>query len=397
MSSRKATWICAVLALIGLGVSGYLFYLHLGMLRGDLLGGSICGAGVFNCHVVTGSVWSVFLGLPLAVWGLISYGGIFGLALLARQPGGWTEHGLRLIALVAAAMLVADAFLLGIQVLVLHNYCLWCMATYAVNAGLLWVAAAGLRQPVPAAVGGGLKGLGRLVPAPERPEVALFWGMMTLSLLGAVGLHFGTVFASRGTLGSFKRQIAEYVAGRPRVTVDTQEDPSHGPAGAPIQLVEFSDFFCPACQRASKMNHVLLQNHRGQVRLVFKNFPLDTSCNSTIARNVHPGACQAAAAGECAHLQGKFWPLHDRIFEKGHDYDLARLPEDAAASGLEMARFNACLASGEGMARVAKDVADGARAAVASTPTYLINGVPAGGGLTPETLKDFVEVLGEGR
>lgn len=396
MTTRQATSLSIFLSLVGLGLSGYLFFMHLGMLRGDLLGGGACGAGVFNCHVVTGSVWNTLFGLPLPIWGLIAYSGMLGLALLARQPG-WQEDGLRLVALVAAVMVIADLFLLGIQAAILRNYCLLCLATYVVNAALWLTASAGVRQPAPAAAMAGLRALGRLVPSPQRPELGLFWGLLVLSAIGAIGLHLSTLFASRGTLGGFKQQIAEFMTGRPRVAVDVGDDPSIGPVEAPIQLVEFSDFFCPACQRASKMNHVLLENHRGQVRFVFKNFPLDQSCNTVIQRDVHPGACRAAAAGECAHAQGKFWPLHDRIFAKGHEYDLDRLSEDAREARLDVAGFNACLASGEGMAHVTKDIAEAGKASVVSTPTYLINGVPAGGGLTPETFQDFVDVLMEGR
>lgn len=357
------------------------------------MGGQVCGAGPFNCHIVTGSVWGTLLWLPLPVWGLIAYSGILGSALLAKQGGDWPAHGLRLVALAAAVLLLADAFLLGVQVFALRNYCLLCLITYGVNGLLLVAASRGLGQPVLVSVRSGFQSLGRLAPAPTRPETGLFLGLMALSVAGAVGLHLATLFATRGTLGGFKKQISEYIAGRPRVTVDVSGDPAQGQADAPIQLVEFSDFFCPACQRASKMNPVLLETHRGKIHFVFKNFPLDMSCNTAIQRDVHPGACQAAAAGECAHAQGKFWPMHDRIFVKGHEYDLSRLNQDAQEVGLDVATFKACMAGGAGMAQVAKDVAAGDQAGVTSTPTYVINGVPAGGGLTPSTLDDFIDAL----
>jgi len=168
-----------------------------------------------------------------------------------------------------------------------------------------------------------------------------------------------------------------------------------GPASASFHVVEFSDFFCPACQRASKLNTILLASHRRDTTFVFKHYPLDTTCNTQVTRMVHPGACTVAAASECAHLQGKFWPVHDLMFEAGHLYNVARLEEDMTRLGLDLPRFRACMQSGEGMEAVRRDIAEGARIGVSSTPTYIINGVPIAGGVTPTTFDDLTAVLKE--
>ena len=69
-----------MLSLIGIGVAGYLFFLHLGLLRGELLGGAVCGTGAFNCHAVTAGPWGSFLGVPLSLWGILGYLTIFALS-----------------------------------------------------------------------------------------------------------------------------------------------------------------------------------------------------------------------------------------------------------------------------------------------------------------------------
>ena len=72
LSTRGSSW-CVLFGVVGLGLAGYLVYLHLGLLRGELLGGPACGSGAFNCHAVTAGAWGTVLGVPLAFWGIIGY------------------------------------------------------------------------------------------------------------------------------------------------------------------------------------------------------------------------------------------------------------------------------------------------------------------------------------
>ena len=83
------------------------------------------------------------------------------------------------------------------------------------------------------------------------------------------------------------------------------------------------------------------------------------------------------------------------MFEKGHDYNVQQLDQDAQRLGLDVPRFRACLESGEGLEAVKRDIAEGAKVGVASTPTYVLNGVPVAGGLNPTGFEDFIAVLRE--
>jgi protein-disulfide isomerase/uncharacterized membrane protein len=390
---RGAAW-CLVLSLIGLGLAGYLTVLHLGLLRGELLGGAVCGAsGALNCHVVTGGPGGKALGMPLAMWGIIGYITVIGLALLARQSGEWAAHAFTLILLLGLLFVAVDLVLLILMAFVIRFFCLLCLATYAVNLLLVIVAARSLGRPWMQALEESGASLWTLWPSGQRPVTWFFWAVVLLGLTGTIGLHAATTFVSRGTLGSVQRQIREFVAKQPRAALDVTGDPMIGEPSAALQIVEFSDFLCPACQRASKMNPILLANHRRDAALVFKHFPLDSTCNDRINRVVHPGACQLAAASECAHLQGKFWPFHDRIFEGAEPVVAPNLNAIVADLGLDSGRFQACLSSGQGMAAVKRDIAEAAKANVMSTPTYVMNGIPVPGGFTPATFEDFVAVL----
>lgn len=392
---RAAIW-CLLFSLIGLGLCGYLFYVHLGLLRGELLGGATCGSGgLLNCHVVTTSRWATLLGMPLVLWGVIGYVAIAGLALLARQSDEWAQQAIVPLFALALGCVLVDLALLALMAFVIKAFCLFCLLTYAVNLLLLFVSEQALGIPWRQALRRLPSVLRALMPSRQRPAALLFWAVLCLGAAAAGALQASTVFVSRGTLASLRHQIRDYVTKQTRVTVDVTGDPALGPGGAPLQIVEFSDFLCPACQRASKMTAIITAHHRDDAQFIFKQFPLDTTCNNAIGRNVHSGACTVAAAAECAHQQGKFWAFHDLVFEGQGSYNVANVERDAARLGLDLLRFNYCMSSGEGLEAVKRDIVEAAKVGVTSTPTYVINGVRTAGGLHPATFEDFAAVLHE--
>ena len=396
MRPARGAAVTLLLSLIGIALSGYLFFIHLGLLRGELLGGAACsGSGALNCHAVTGSVWGSFLGIPLSLWGLVGYCTVFALSLLAQQSPEWALHASTLIALLAVVFVAIDAGLLSLMAFVIRYYCLFCLLTYVVNLLLLVVAARSLGRPVPEALRQAGAAIRALVPSRSRPATIFFWGLVLMAISGAIGLEAATRYLGQGPSGAMRTQIRDFLTKQPRATLDVSGDPAIGPPQAPIQIIEFSDFFCPACQRASKLNPIILASHRRDAVFIFKHYPLDTTCNSAIPRMVHAGACTVAAASECAHQQGKFWPFHDLLFEKGHAYNVAGLDADAGRLGLDVPRFQACMSSGQGMEAVKRDIAEGIKWKIASTPTYFINGIMVPGGFNPSTFEEFVAVLRE--
>jgi protein-disulfide isomerase len=143
-----------------------------------------------------------------------------------------------------------------------------------------------------------------------------------------------------------------------------------GPADAKVVIVEFSDFECPACRYAEPIVRGLLKLHEGKVRFVFKHFPLE---------RVHRWARPAAVAAECAERQGKFWELHDRLYDEqekwSQETDAPKVWEGYAKDAkLDVAAWKACLQDPSANAPIDKDEKDGLDAWVGSTPTFFING-----------------------
>lgn len=141
--------------------------------------------------------------------------------------------------------------------------------------------------------------------------------------------------------------------------------PAKGPDDAPITIVEFSDFECPFCYRINPTLDQVREVYGDQVRIVFRQFPLNA---------IHPHAQIAAEASLCADAQGRFWDMHDAIFERRGRVTRDDLLAIAGELGLEMEPFEGCLSSGEFRERVEADELDGRRAGVTGTPALFING-----------------------
>jgi protein-disulfide isomerase len=165
------------------------------------------------------------------------------------------------------------------------------------------------------------------------------------------------------------------------VPIPTTGAPVIGPKDAPITLVEFSDFQCPYCALATPQLRAVLKEYPSQVKLIFKEFPLD----------IHSQAALAAAAAVAAQNQGKFWPMHDALFASRNDLSRPAILALASAIGLNMKRFEADLDSFATHQAVNRDMDDGMKIGVMSTPTLFINGQHYNGPIRLEALKPLLE------
>jgi len=149
------------------------------------------------------------------------------------------------------------------------------------------------------------------------------------------------------------------------VPVDLSRDHIRGPAESLVTVVEYGDFECPYCGQAEPVVRELLREY-GDVRYVWRHLPL---------RDVHPRAQLAAEAAEAAGLQGKFWEMHDVLFEHQDALGLRDLIGYARSLGLDVAKFTADLRSHTGADQVESDVDSADLSGVSGTPSFFINGI----------------------
>ena len=146
---------------------------------------------------------------------------------------------------------------------------------------------------------------------------------------------------------------------------DPRRDHIQGPLNAPLALLEYGDYECPACGKAHPVVKAIQEELGDQVSFAFRNFPLT---------NIHPHAMHAAEAAEAAGAQGKFWEMHDLLFENQAALDDQSLLSYADYLELDLNRFINDLDSDVYGERVRHDFKAGIRAGVNGTPTFFING-----------------------
>src|ERR687895_488054 len=224
--------------------------------------------------------------------------------------------------------------------------------TYGVVAGLVLGKLVGVGLASTLAV---RSGLGRL---PGRLRMVELWGGAALAGIG-------------WAIFRLERMLARDADAAPVTALDAPVDPRRdhirGPVDAPLTLVEYGDFQCPFCGRATGAVEALRDRFGDDLRYVFRHLPLP---------DVHPDAELAAETTEAAAAQGAFWEMHDRLFAHQDQLDATDLVGHAAELGLDVERFSRELGTGVHAPRVRADVSSAQASGAEGTPTFFVDGRP---------------------
>jgi len=167
------------------------------------------------------------------------------------------------------------------------------------------------------------------------------------------------------------------------IKVDVGNAPTKGPENAPVTIVEFSDFQCPFCSRVVPTVKQILDEYPGKVRFAFRNNPLP----------FHQNAASAAKAALAAKEQGKFWEMHDALFENQKDLSDDGIRKIAKQVGLNMAKFEKDWKSNKYDDEIAKDIDFARQNGATGTPAFFINGVLVTGAQPIQGFKVVIDKL----
>jgi protein-disulfide isomerase len=179
-----------------------------------------------------------------------------------------------------------------------------------------------------------------------------------------VAQFIADVLATGASVSDLKEHIQPVVDSLTPKEIDIKGRPMYGSENAPVTVVVFADFECPHCKQEAPVLRQAIDQFRGRARLVYKHFPLSG----------HVRARAAAIASVAAHEQGKFWPMHDLIFENQDALEDADLRRYAQRIGLNMAEFDASYGAKKGQTLVEQDRLDGEKLDIGGTPAVYVNG-----------------------
>lgn len=166
-----------------------------------------------------------------------------------------------------------------------------------------------------------------------------------------------------------------------RLKVPVGDSPQRGPSDAWVTVVEFADFECPFCRKEEQVVADVESFYAGDLRVVFKHFPLTS---------LHPHAQAAAVAAECADQQWKFWEMHDLLFQTALD-DATLLADAEQVPGLDVTAWQACVGSTAPSSAISTDVALANSVGIDATPTFVVNGVVVVGAVPEGDLRAVID------
>ena len=366
---RRALLCLGILSAAGFYLSLELIYIHIDAHFGGGGDVGLCNAlPGFSCMAVATSGFSEIFGLPIAALGAAFYL-TFLLAAAIRRFAETRLAALSDVLLAGGLAAVGySVFLAVVSVGIIKKTCPFCMGLYFVNLAIAVTALVGHPAPWREA----------LAKLPARVPRMLgssgFWmtaGMMAIATVGLQGVY---VHMARGARLAQINRATHTMDAAERESVDTTGAPGFGPKDAPVVVVEFSDFQCPFCGRLGQDLHRAAEV-AGNVRVHFRHFPIDAACNPTIRQKFHEFACLAARASICADQLGKFWPMHDLLFENNKALARPALRGYAARLGLDPEAFDACIDAPETMTAVKSDIDQAIKLKISGTPTWFVNGV----------------------
>ncbi|MBP9837937.1 MAG: thioredoxin domain-containing protein [Proteobacteria bacterium] len=384
-----------LLSFIGLGVSAYLLFHHTEIKYGFQVEKSFCSISeLFDCDTVAKSSYSEFLGIPLASYGFLYFALLIYILrqrkeLVNKEES--TAETASLIFVYALASLPVDLVLIYISKFLIGKICLMCALMYLINFMLILLAYLCKDRPktLSETFSLGVKELFTyLIPARKK----------SLSFLATTAVFFTAIYylpekvlvkyyflpeQIRSVSREALAPMLDLWTGNPVENIQLNFDGDNatkdyffGSPDAPLTIVEFVDFECPFCKKASDFLRNYVKNNYNKVKIVYKGFPIDKACNPLINVDKHLFACESAAMVRCAGIVSGdeyFWKMYDHLMalEEFNDQELQQLPKKI---GINEESFRECMQGEEVEKRIKKDLDEGVALHVKYTPTLFFNG-----------------------
>ncbi|MEX2270053.1 MAG: vitamin K epoxide reductase family protein [Vicinamibacterales bacterium] len=338
-----------------------------------------------SCTQAYLSPYGSLFGVPVAILGAIWFAVVLALLLAAPRgtPAFRENVGAYVFALSTAALAVV-LYLAYASFFILDAICLLCVGTYAAVIGLFVVSGAVSTVPMRRLPSRFTRDLRALVSSPLAIAIVLVF----VAGAGSLVLRFPREAqpAAAAATGSANQQAGQQPSPDfEKLWKDAPREDIGVPAdGAKVLIVKFNDYQCPGCAEAHRLYSPVIKDmqakHPGQIKSITMDYPLEPECNYNVQRDIHPGACDAAAAVRMARPLGKAEEVETWLYNNQG----AMTPQSVRAAAQRIAGITDFDARYPAVLRdVERDVAIGGANRVFSTPTYFINGVRVGGQLIP--------------
>ena len=351
-----------VLGLIGLGDSIYISISHYRIYT-DIGYESFCAISrAINCDTVSQSPYSIVLGVPIPVWGILGYTLLMVLLINAwrlRAEKTYIWPTLFFLTLLYCANSVVLAV---VSSYLIKSQCIMCILSHAANFGLLFYSHLIYNRFDGGNVFSGL-----------RKDFGLYkrhWKKWSVTVVCMLSIAIGTMafFPPYWKMGT-------HVNDQNLKTGMTEDGhPWIGAEKPELTIVEFTDYQCFQCKKMHFFLRQFVGEHADKIRLVHRHFPMDHKFNPIVTEPFHIGSGKLAMLSLYAAEKGKFWLINDMIFNMDFKTGAINIRNMAKTAGFDLMDFAASVNSLALYKKLEQDIQDGIDLGISATPTYLIKG-----------------------
>ncbi|MBC2716667.1 MAG: thioredoxin domain-containing protein [Desulfobacteraceae bacterium] len=368
------------IALIGLFDS---FYLAISHYRNyvDMGYQSFCAISrSLNCDTVSQSPYSIFLGVPVPIWGLLGYGFFLFLLIFSWHPLAGKKRVWTLMLLISLGFSIYSVILAFMSSYLIHSYCIMCILSHAVNLGLLfysWI----IRKRF----------------ACESLFIAIKLDVFYLLRFPKISIPAFSAFAVSALMMMLAFPtywlMAPPVLSKNTPTGITEDaHPWIGAENPELEIVEFSDYRCFQCTKMHYFLRRLIEKHPDKIRLIHRHFPMDHTINPLVKEPFHTGAAKLSMLAIFATEKSKFWEMNDYLFNISRDIEALNTRNIAEHTNLDVEEMRYIFQDRRLWNVLWKDIKEGIRIhQLSGTPGFIINGQTHLGQIPADVLKPYLK------
>jgi uncharacterized membrane protein/protein-disulfide isomerase len=372
-------WTVFCLAVAGLADSLYLSISHYRVYT-DIGYRSFCAISkAINCDTVSQSPYSIFLGLPVPIWGIIGYLFLLLFLPLARKKDAARKRIWALMFLVALGFSVYSVILAILSTFIIHSYCIMCMVSYAINFLLLfytWIIRNRFdSEPI-------VKGL-QLDLGFLAEKRSYCFSVFTPFFLGLVLVKIFFPDYWNFEQPTLSPQISSGITadGHPWIGAERPE----------LVITEYTDYQCFQCKKMHYFIRQLISRHPEKIRLVHRHFPMDHEFNPIVKEPFHIGSGKMALLAISAAARDKFWQMNDVLFERAGETQTLNVNALAEEVGIPFQDLGRLINDPAIRMQLYRDMRDGLKLDIDGTPAFVINDKVHLAQIPPEIIKDVLK------
>jgi uncharacterized membrane protein/predicted DsbA family dithiol-disulfide isomerase len=372
-------WTIFILAVAGLIDSIYLSISHYRVYT-DIGYSSFCAISkAINCDTVSQSPYSIFIGIPVPVWGILGHSFFLLFLPLAKTRDAAKKRIWAMLFLVALVFSMYSVILAFISTFIIHSYCIMCIISYAISFLLLfytWI----IRRRFESE--GIINGLKKDINFLANKKA------MSLAFLGSFIIGFICVKLFFPSYWHFK---APQLSSQISTGITENGQPWIGAEKPVLTITEFADYQCFQCKKMHFFLRRLIDEHPDKIRLVHRHFPMDHRFNPIVKEPFHIGSGKMALMAIYAASKGKFWQMNDVLYEidrESKTIDIKELAEEVRLNPEELGHSinNQLIRK-----KLQRDIRSGLKLQISGTPAYVIDKEVYQGQIPPEIIKGVLK------